>query len=596
MSSINSLPDNIKLNIHICDLSSGEGSWSATIAVEAPIIAQGMTVGIFYEGQRLLVGNLDEWGYLISELKDLPPPYNLTKPVCFEVRTKSPPRSFTSTPFHPPVINGTLKEFLERVRSWPRDLPLRGAQLQGISLGQADLQGIDFTGADLTGAKFWGANLTGAILRDATLNQVDFNAAKLDQADLQGASLNDIDWTNVNLKGADLRAVTGLSAEIMIKWGDLVTLDETQQARVKLLQLAQKQDQKQRMGHYSSSPNTQNNKKSSYQVESAPQNNRPSADSINRYGEQTFYRSPGESDRQKRRPAEEEHSWSAKLPSLPSLSDEEIEERFQTERLFYKRKLEKYQQNRILRGDISFNLNMIPNGEFEMGHDEGENKWRPRHKVKMSYPLLVAENVVTQELFERVMMHTNFKFSGALHPAESLSWSEAIDFCNRLSQLEGLKPAYVLRQGGISWDRESNGYRLPTEAEWEYYARAGVPSIYAGSNDVDLVAWYKTNSEGSTQPVGQKRENAWGLYDISGNVWEWCYDTYLEDSFHDRGLTPIIDPVVSGEGPKVIRGGSWSYDPEGLSLFYRSRLAGKFKTSRVGFRVVRSPKLKSKSG
>ena len=130
---------------------------------------------------------------------------------------------------------------------------------------------------------------------------------------------------------------------------------------------------------------------------------------------------------------------------------------------------------------------------------------------------------------------------------------------------------------------------------WEYFARASVPSLYAGSNKVDQVAWYKENSSGSTQPVAQKRENAWGLYDISGNVWEWCYDTYLEDTYHDRGTEPVEDPVVQSDGPKVIRGGSWSYEPEGLTLFYRSRLAAKFKTSRVGFRIVRSPKLKSKS-
>lgn len=592
----------VSLKVHICELSAGDTSWSATIAVEGPVVAKGLMIGLFFEGRRLQIGELDEWGYLIAELDHLPPPSNMMSPSHFEVRSKMPPRSFISEAFHPPVVSGALKDHLERSRQWPRELPLRCAQLQGVSLSQSELRGVDFTGANLTGAKFWGADLTGAIFRDAILNQADFNAAKMSQVDLQGASVHDAEWTNVNLKGADLRSVIGLSVSVMQRWGDLVTLDETQQARVKLMKLAKKEEeeneQRASMTYRSqSSSSTQNTSSSSTErVNSLSLKSMSNADSINRYGEQTFYRSPNEQERKRAEVIEEAPSWSAKLPPVEVLSDEEVEERYQTERLFYRKKLEKYQQKRTLRGGVSFTLNMIPNGAFEMGCDEGEVKWRPRHKVKMSYPLLVGETPVTQELFERVMRDANFKFSGAKNPAESLSWSEAIDFCNRLSQLEGLKPAYELIQGEISWDKESNGYRLPTEAEWEYFARAGVPSLYAGSNDIDQVAWYKENSADTTQAVAQKRENAWGLYDISGNVWEWCYDTYLEDCYQDRGIEPSLDPIVIGEGPKVIRGGSWSYEPEGLRLFYRSRLAGKFKTSRVGFRIVRSPKLKSKHG
>ena len=284
------------------------------------------------------------------------------------------------------------------------------------------------------------------------------------------------------------------------------------------------------------------------------------------------------------------------MPPAVVLSDEEVENNYQAERKLYKSKLEKYRQDRELRGGIQFSLNMVPNGVFEMGSDVDEDNERPRHKVKMSFPLLVAETLVTQELYNRVMSQSQFKFEGAMHPAESVSWSEAIDFCNRLSQLEGLKPAYEFNRKGMRWVRESNGYRLPTEAEWEYFARASINSVYAGSNDIDLVGWYQDNSKEATQPVCQKRENAWGLFDISGNVWEWCYDTYSESSYHKRGAEPTEDPVVEGEGPKVIRGGSWSYEPHGLRLAYRSRLSAKFKTSRVGFRIVRSPKLKTKGG
>ena len=232
-----------------------------------------------------------------------------------------------------------------------------------------------------------------------------------------------------------------------------------------------------------------------------------------------------------------------------------------------------------------------------MGRDEGEPRERPRHKVKMSVPLLVGETLVTQELY-RLVMGNDYKpkFSGAQLPAESVSWSAAIDFCNRLSRIEGLSPAYTDRASGVTWNREANGYRLPTEAEWEYFARANTPFTYAGGDGLDEVAWFKDNSNGQPQPVAQKSPNAWGLYDISGNLWEWCFDTYAEETYHERGADPTPDPVSEGEGPKVIRGGSWSFEEEGLRVDHRSRLSAKFKTSRIGFRVVRSPKLKASSG
>ena len=610
MGSINTARQSIILKVHLCDLRSGVDDWSATIAVEGPSSASGVTVAIFYEGRKFCVGELDEWGYWLVELENLPPPFNLTSETYFEVRTKTPPKSFASPKFHPPLVASALQEFIERLRTWPKELPLRGVQLEGAALGQANLKGIDFTGANLTGAKLWGANLTGAILRDALLDQADFSSAILARSDLQGASVHDTDWHEANLKGADLRMAQGLPLEMLEKWIDLATLDETQIARVKLSDLTKQKEQasqdsryrstqsdSQSPNSYSQSPNSYSQSPNSYaqSPNSYAQSYKPS-DSISHSRGNSFYRSPKDFGRSQDRSNEgqEEEPWSPKLPPAVILSDDEVETNYQTERQFYKAKLEKYQQQRTLRGGVEFTLNMIPNGSFEMGSDVDEDNERPRHKVKMCFPLLVGETLVTQALYERVMTQANFKFRGKQYPAESVTWAEAIDFCNRLSQLEGLKSAYELGSKGIKWIRESNGYRLPTEAEWEYFSRAGVASVYAGSNNLDLVGWYQNNSNECTQAVRQKRENAWGLYDISGNVWEWCYDTYMETSYHSRSLEPNEDPIVEGEGPKVIRGGSWSYEEHGLRTAYRSRLSAKFKTSRVGFRIVRSPKLKMK--
>jgi formylglycine-generating enzyme len=252
----------------------------------------------------------------------------------------------------------------------------------------------------------------------------------------------------------------------------------------------------------------------------------------------------------------------------------------------------KYAQNRSLRGGVEFHLNLVPAGSFTMGRDEGDDVMRPRHPVKISRPYFIGTTQVTQKLFERVMRERRGKFSGEDRPVDSVSWNDAIDFCNRLSAVEGLDQAYKIGPKGLSWNQSSNGYRLPTEAEWEYAAYAGVPFLFAGSDDLDEVGWYRENSDQETHDVMQKKPNPWGLYDFSGNVWEWCYDLFKDDAYHNRGVEDTVDPVVDGEGPRVIKGGSWSYEAEGLEVSYRSRLATHFKTSRIGFRIARTPKLK----
>ena len=141
----------------------------------------------------------------------------------------------------------------------------------------------------------------------------------------------------------------------------------------------------------------------------------------------------------------------------------------------------------------------------------------------------IGQTQVTQGLWEKVMGSNPSHFKGAKLPVESVSWYDSVRFCNKLSELKGLRPAYSFGSGDepeVSLDLEANGYRLPTEAEWEYAARGGQDYLYAGSDTASEVGWYNSNSGGSTHPVGTLSANGFGLYDMSGNVWEWCNDRY----------------------------------------------------------------------
>ncbi len=182
--------------------------------------------------------------------------------------------------------------------------------------------------------------------------------------------------------------------------------------------------------------------------------------------------------------------------------------------------------------------------------------------------------LVTQELFEAVMGYSPSTIKGPLHPVETISWKEATLFCNYLSQRAGLIPCYQFGQQAESFlfDVQANGYRLPTEAEWEYACRAGSAGIRYG--ELDAIAWYRANSKGSTQEVGQKQANAWGLYDMIGNVWEWCSDIY--------------DATVYGSY-RIIRGGGWYDEARGCIVTNRRRSHPvAFKIDDLGFRLARN--------
>ncbi|MCP5518480.1 MAG: formylglycine-generating enzyme family protein [Verrucomicrobiales bacterium] len=207
----------------------------------------------------------------------------------------------------------------------------------------------------------------------------------------------------------------------------------------------------------------------------------------------------------------------------------------------------------------------IPGGTFVMG--DADEIDAPPHEVTIS-AFFVDPHPVTQEEFESLMGSNPSRWKGPKNPVEQLRWSDAARFCNQRSEREGLAPCYDPE----TWhcDFEASGYRLPTEAEWEYACRAGTTTAYFfGDSGAKLgdYGWYDKNAGGHPRPVGQKEPNPWGLYDMAGNVWEWCNDYYAVDYY---AAAPARDPRGPEEGTtKVLRGGAWRFSADNCRSGYR---------------------------
>ena len=232
----------------------------------------------------------------------------------------------------------------------------------------------------------------------------------------------------------------------------------------------------------------------------------------------------------------------------------------------------------------------VPKGAFTMGSptsEVGRNGDETQHSVTLTVDFAMAETEVTQRQYRNLMGNNPSYFVGDELPVEKVSWLDAVAYCNALSVKENLPPCYQIAGANVLWQDgvKCTGYRLPTEAEWEYAARAPTTTLYAGSNNVDDVAWYSSGAGNTTHPVKTKMANGRGLYDLSGNVFEWLWDLYLPNY---ETLTPV-DPMGPSSGAdRVVRGGSWGYTAVGARVAYRDRFAPTIRSQGLGIRPTRS--------
>ena len=233
----------------------------------------------------------------------------------------------------------------------------------------------------------------------------------------------------------------------------------------------------------------------------------------------------------------------------------------------------------------------LPGGTFWMGSRDEDpaafDSEKPRHRVEVA-PFAIGRYAVTQAHFAAVMGENPGDPKGDAWPVNKVSWVDAANFCNRLSEQEGLQPAYIIQGEDVSWERQAEGYRLPTEAEWEYAARAGTETAWSFGDDEGQVgdhAWYAANASSRVHAVGEKKPNPWGLHDMHGNVWEWCWDWHGHYvTSRDQSVNPSGPPAGGG---RVLRGGSWDLDPGWLRSAYRRRFRPAGRLRFVGFRCVR---------
>ena len=217
--------------------------------------------------------------------------------------------------------------------------------------------------------------------------------------------------------------------------------------------------------------------------------------------------------------------------------------------------------NLDLGGGVTMKLALIPAGKFMMGEVEHQ------HEVTLSKPFYMGVTEVTQAQYEAIMGTNPSHFKGATNPVDRVSWDDATEFCKKLSE------------------KTRRAVRLPTEAEWEYACRAGSKTRFCfgdAEEGFEDYGWYGANSGNTTHPVGQKKPNAWGLYDMHGNVWEWCSDWYGE-----YAAGQAADPTGPAKGEdRVLRGGCWGDGPQACRLARRNWSGPDGRYGNFGLRVV----------
>ncbi|WP_232699120.1 formylglycine-generating enzyme family protein [Brevibacillus daliensis] len=220
------------------------------------------------------------------------------------------------------------------------------------------------------------------------------------------------------------------------------------------------------------------------------------------------------------------------------------------------------------RSHAQYPMVKIPAGEIELRDDRIKITWTVEVDT-----FLLAPVPVTKALYFSIVQKKAVPNGEPQVPVVDVSWNDAISFCNLLSKHSGLNECYSVSDDGESvvcnWG--ADGYRLPTEAEWQYACKAGTTGYLYGK--LDEIAWYRGNSEGMVREVGRKEPNMWGLYDMLGNVWEWCWDLY---------------DVKVYDSYRIFRGGSWAEEARGCGATCRRRSHPTFRIDDLGFRLARS--------
>jgi formylglycine-generating enzyme required for sulfatase activity len=236
-----------------------------------------------------------------------------------------------------------------------------------------------------------------------------------------------------------------------------------------------------------------------------------------------------------------------------------------------------------------------PGGEFMMGSNQGNPDEAPAHKVKLT-GFLMDKLEVTQEMFAKAELPNPSHWSdNPKKPVERIRWRDAKQYCNERSALEKLEPCYNEKTADWDCDYAANGYRLPTEAEWEYACKAGIEAAYDFGQPDKLrqFSWFADDADEKTHLVGQKKPNRWGLYDMYGNVSEWCEDVYSPTYYKESpNIDPVGPPTPGKDVKRVMRGGSWKSSPDMCrTTFRQGQKTGDtdacFFTDYCGFRCVR---------
>jgi formylglycine-generating enzyme required for sulfatase activity len=249
---------------------------------------------------------------------------------------------------------------------------------------------------------------------------------------------------------------------------------------------------------------------------------------------------------------------------------------------------------------------LLQPGTFTMGSPTGElcrDSDETQHQVTLTRSFYVSATEVTQAEWQATMGWNDSYFSGADRPVEEVTWYDAVSYCNQRSVAEGFTPAYTITGASyngnhiasatVTWNQSTNGYRLLTEAEWEYACRAtstgafcngGISQCSCGSEPyLSLVGWYCGNASSQTHDVGQKTANAWGIHDMHGNVWEWCWDWY--DGYGGASTDPA--GPASGSS-RVVRGGCWGSSAQGCRSAVRNYDWPPYRSGGIGLRLART--------